>query len=142
MNFSLKQSLAFFCLLLAYLIGYYGAYCGTADSCLGLTEFREGAFTFFKPLWVFSLYAMPGAFFLPFVSSRVYDLWLRFALAWVLLTVFLVAMAPEAMNGWFYLFRSAKTDVALYAGVSFSFLTIFLLPIATLAYYSRSKGYN
>ncbi len=141
-TFKVKQMIPFAVLLVLYVFGIYAARCGVSETCLGMTDVRQLVFTIFKPLWVFSLYAMGGAVFLPFVSERVFKIWTRFAVPFVLLTIFLIATAPEAMNSWFYVFRYAKSDIALYMGGAFTAITLILLPIATLALYSKSKGYR
>lgn len=141
-TFNAKQLIPFSVFLVTYVFGIYAARCGVSDVCLGATDARELVFTVFKPLWVFSLYAMAGALFLPFVREKIFKIWIRFAIPFLALTVFLIATAPEAMNSWFYVFRYAKSDIALYMGGAFTAITLILLPIASLALYSKSKGYR
>jgi len=141
-NFNAKQFVPFVVLLLAYIAGYYAAKCGVSNLCPASAQLNEFVFTVFKPLWVFSLYAMAGPIFLPFVSKKVFRVWLKFAILWLALTIFLVATAPEAMNSWFYMIRYAKSDTAEFMGGAFTLITLTLLPITALAFYSRSKGYR
>lgn len=141
-NFSLKQFVPFIVFLVAYVVGYYAARCGVNDLCPGSAQLNQYVFTIFKPLWVFSLFALGGAIFLPFVTNKVFGVWLKFAVLWLALTIFLVATAPEAMNAWFYIFDTTKSSTAEFMGGAFTLITVALLPIATLAFYSRSKGYR
>lgn len=141
-NFNIKQFVPFAVLLTAYVSGYYAARCGVNTLCPASSILNEYVFTVFKPLWLFSLFGLAGTAFLPFVSKKVFSVWVKFAAFWIALTIFLVATAPEAMNAWFYIFDTTKSSTAEFMGAAFSVITFALLPITALAFYSRSKGYR
>lgn len=129
-------------LLLAALIplGYYASWCGVYPECPLSSTLHGLSFTLFKPLWVFSLYAIAGTLFLPFVREQAFKLWSRFAVLWVVLSVLAVLWAPETMNTWLPLVSYTKADVARWMGSLFSIISIVLIIIGSLVPTKRALG--
>ena len=123
-------------------LAHLGSVCGFYKTCFAWPYIDSLVSTVLDPITIFGLYSLPGLALLPFVSKKVFNVWLKFAAAWVTLTVFLVATAPEAMNAWFYIFDTTKSSTAEFMGGAFTLITLALLPITALAFYSRSKGYR
>ncbi len=135
----LIRTIPFLLLLGAIPLGYYASRCGVTPSCSLVYILHDFSFTVFKPLWVFSLYALAGTILVPFFSRHVFKIWLRFAVIWIVLTILLVAWAPETMNAWFYVISHTKSDVARWMGMAFTTISIPLLGITALALYKPSK---
>lgn len=142
MTFNIKQAVPLLILSAAIPVGYYATRCGVSSLCPGAPYIHELAFVFFKPLWVFSFFSIPAVIFLPFVKKKVFGIWVRFAAIWIALTILAIIDAPEAINSWFYMIDYTKSGTAEFMGALFSLISLSLLPIATLALYSRSKGYS
>lgn len=130
-----------FLLLAAFIpLGYYASRCGVYPECPLSSTLHDLSFTFFKPLWVFSLYAIAGTLFLPFVRERAFKLWFRFAVIWIVLTILVVSWAPEAMNSWFYLVSYVKEDVARWMGSLFTIISILLIVLESLVLKKKARG--
>lgn len=123
-------------------LGHFGSICGFYKTCIMWPYLNGLVSTLLDPVTIFALYSLPGLMLLPFVSKKVFSIWLKFAALWLALTIFMVATAPEAMNAWFYIFDTTKSNTAEFMGAAFSVITLALLPITALAFYSRSKGYR
>lgn len=123
-------------------LAHFGSVCGFYKTCFVGSYISGLVSSVLDPVTIFGLYSLPGMMILPFASKKVFSVWLKFAAFWIALTIFLVATAPEAMNAWFYIFDTTKSSTAGFMGGAFTLITLALLPITALAFYSRSKGYR
>lgn len=53
-----------------------------------------------EPLFVFSLAILLISIFLFFINDKIFIKWLRFTLAWIILSVTLIILTPEYAGGW------------------------------------------
>lgn len=131
----LKQflPLVFFCLAIP--LGYFSGKCGVSSSCLYSVYFHEYVFSVFEPIYLFSLYSIPAVLLLPIVKKGVFDVWLRFATAWIILSIIIIASTPTYSHSWFPVYEFVREDAAKLMGILFSGISLFI--IAWQSYRSR-----
>ncbi|HRH55950.1 MAG TPA: hypothetical protein PK609_03740 [Candidatus Paceibacterota bacterium] len=133
----IKQLIPLILLILAAAVGYLAGKCGGDSACEFANLLRPYGFSILEPVFLFSLSSIPAGLFLPFVKKSVFNAWLRFAGVWIVISIFLIIQAPEAMNSWFYVFSYVKEDVAQIMGTLFS--AISLLMLGFLSYTRRNQ---
>jgi|GEM_PF-4963586 len=127
----IKQLYPFLIVLLGILVGNLGSYCGVYE-CILHSAFYSHVFTFFDPVLIFSLFSIPAVLFLPFVNKKTFSIWMKFAIVWLLLSLYIIANSPVAMNAWFYVFDYSRSNTARLLAIAFSGISLVLIAIAAL----------
>lgn len=86
--------------------------------------FWDVTFSILQPLYLYSLVTLPLAIVLIFVKEKVFNSWLRFALWWIPLSIFFIAITQVSSNSWFPLYSIVREDTAWFFGVLFSVISI------------------
>ena len=111
----------------AGLIGY--GYLVIDANKLGLCEIIDGVMeclfnynSYIDPLMFFSLALFLISPFLFFISDKIFLKWLRFAVIWILLSIFLIAITPERHA--FFVMDPDKEAVSIWMGSLFVILSL------------------
>ncbi len=133
----MKKRVEYYIPLLALVIlasvSYFAGQCGIKDSCLLSEYFGANLFKLIQPLYLFSLFSIPAVLFLPFVSKKVFSLWIKFAIIWVAVSIFIIASSPVALNTWFHVFDYTRGNVARLLAIVFSSISLVLIIVASIA---------
>lgn len=86
--------------------------------------FWDVTFSILQPLYIYSIVTLPLAAILIFVKKKVFNSWFKFALWWIPLSVFVIAMMPVTSGSWFPLYSIVREDAAWFMGVLFSAVSI------------------
>lgn len=82
---------------------------------------------FINPLYSFSLFVLPIAIILVFVSRNIFNSWLKLA-AWMLpLSIIFIALVPVSSNAPFQMFSFYRDDAARLAGEVFAAASLVLI---------------
>lgn len=126
----MKISIKYFPLFLVILfisIDRFAVYCLNATSCLFSNSIWPIFFVVIKPLYLFSLIFTITAFVLAFVSIKIFNSWLRFAMWWLPLSVILIAITPSTSNSWMPLYFIGKDTVALVMSALFTLISLVII---------------
>lgn len=118
-----------------YLIFYPYQY-GLCTTSGGYCIFSALKKTLAEPLFLLSVSLSVVSIFLFFVQDSVFKKWLRFAIAWLVLTAIFVALAPTYTGGWMS-FGPTKESVSIWMG---SLLVI--ISLVQLVWESRKLKVN
>jgi predicted MFS family arabinose efflux permease len=110
----------------------YG-YLAANNEGLGLCKIEGGKQTcsihyndFIDPLMFSAISIVVLSLFLFFISDNVFKKWLRFAIAWFIVDVVLIALAPTYTGGWMN-FGPTKESVSIWMGVLFVIISLVLI---------------
>lgn len=123
----LEQSLPLLVTAILALVSYAGSFCGVYESCIFWSQLYDLVFTIFDPVYIFALFSIPAVLLLPIVKKRVFDIWLRFAIVWIILSVIVIGSTATSTNAWFSIVDFVREDAARIMGILFSGLSLFLL---------------
>ena len=78
---------------------------------------------FLKPFFFFSLLLFIASIFLFFISDKIFLKWLKFATAWVVISIILIIFAPTSGGAWLPM-NPTKELVSIWMGSLFVILSL------------------
>lgn len=94
--------------------------CGLHAACSLYLQMNPLMSSVLRPTSVFTTYAIAGTLPILFAKTRFFIPWSKFAVPWVLISVFFVASTQISEHALFTLFTFVRTDAARLAGIGFS----------------------
>ena len=113
-------------------ITYLGTECALSSSCMRTELMYDLSDKIFDPAFLYSLFILPAAVLILFVSQSAYAKWRMFTLWWLALSILILAAFETRTGGWMNPFPITRIDVTWFIGGLYLLISAILLAVQQL----------
>lgn len=121
------------------LIALAAGECGLTEECVFSGVLEPLVFSFYGPIFLFSLMSIPIAILIPFVSERTFSRWKSFALVWIPISIITIMLSQTHVGEGIFSFNPYQFDKEAAAKVSAFIFTVVSLIIFFVGAFANKK---